>query len=218
MNKFDVSVGDCLQVLPSFDDKSVDVVLVDPPYGLGFPYDGYDDTRENLKALIDGFLPHAIRIARKRVLILCGVTQITLYPNPLWTACVSWTTTHSYGKYGFGQWCPLLCYGKDVKGMGRVNGILKSDVLCVGGGRDSRANKTESELRHPCPKPLRTMRLVLKRFVETGSLVLDPMMGIGTTGVACMVEGYDFIGIDTNEEYVEIGRTRIEEARNNTTP
>jgi site-specific DNA-methyltransferase (adenine-specific) len=46
----------------------------------------------------------------------------------------------------------------------------------------------------------------------TGGVVLDPFMGSGTTGIACVLEGRDFIGIELNQEYVEIAKKRIEYA------
>ncbi|HPS40176.1 MAG TPA: site-specific DNA-methyltransferase, partial [Candidatus Cloacimonadota bacterium] len=43
----------------------------------------------------------------------------------------------------------------------------------------------------------------------TGGVVLDPFMGSGTTGIACELEGRDFIGIEREAEYVEIAEKRI---------
>ena len=64
---FELHHGDCLEVLKTIPDASVDAVITDPPYGLGFPYKSYDDTRANLVHLIDGFMPEALRIARRVV-------------------------------------------------------------------------------------------------------------------------------------------------------
>ena len=47
----------------------------------------------------------------------------------------------------------------------------------------------------------------------TGGIVLDPFMGSGTTGMAAVMEGRDFIGIELNEEYMEIAKRRIEWAQ-----
>ena len=47
-----------------------------------------------------------------------------------------------------------------------------------------------------------------------GGVVLDPFMGSGTTGIACVNEGRDFIGIEQGEEYFEIAQRRIEHAQN----
>jgi len=63
---------------------------------------------------------------------------------------------------------------------------------------------------HPTVKPIALMRyLVRLTKTPTGGVVLDPFMGSGTTGIACELEGRDFIGIEREAEYVEIAEKRI---------
>jgi len=63
---------------------------------------------------------------------------------------------------------------------------------------------------HSTVKPIELMRyLVRLTKTPTGGVVLDPFMGSGTTGIACVLEGREFIGIEMNEEYVEIAEKRI---------
>ena len=201
--------GDCLEVMATLPDASVDCVVTDPPYGLGFPYHSYQDTRDSLRRLIDGFMPHALRIARKRVVVLCGPTQIGMYPEPLWCGVVTWNTTGSFGKYGFNQWTPLLFYGKDVKGFGSVNGCLKSDTIKISGGAGVGFMRSAEEKKHTCPKPLNLMEMVIERYTEQGASVLDPFMGSGTTGVACAKRGRSFVGIEMDDKYFNIASERI---------
>jgi len=67
-----------------------------------------------------------------------------------------------------------------------------------------------SQNHHPTVKPIELMRyLVRLTKTPTGGVVLDPFMGSGTTGIACVLEGREFIGIEMNEEYVEIAEKRI---------
>lgn len=65
---------------------------------------------------------------------------------------------------------------------------------------------------HPTVKPVALMRWLVRLVVREGDTVLDPFIGSGTTGVACAMEGRDFIGIECEAEYVEIARRRIEAA------
>jgi site-specific DNA-methyltransferase (adenine-specific) len=206
-------LGDCLSILPTLADGSADVVVVDPPYGLGFPYNSYDDTRENLVRLITGFMPEALRIARKRVVVLCGPTQIGLYPPPKWVGAVTWNTTGSHGKYGFNQWTPVLLYGDDVAGFARVNGVLKSDTIHINGGGGVGFMRSKEEKAHTCPKPLNVMRQIICRYTEPDATILDPFMGSGSTGVAALMEGRSFIGIELDAIYLDIARTRIEQVQ-----
>lgn len=207
----EVIEGDCLTVLPTLADGSVDVVVTDPPYGIGFSYISYKDTRENLCNLIKSSFREMLRVS-KRVIILPGVTQISLYPDPDWVSCVTWNTTGSHGKYGFTQWMPILCYGKDVKGFARLaNGMLKTDTLSISGGSGVGFMRGPEEKKHTCPKPLNLMRLVIRRFTEECSTVLDPFAGSGTTGVAAMLEGRNVILIEREKAYCDIIRRRLEE-------
>ena len=66
---------------------------------------------------------------------------------------------------------------------------------------------------HPTVKPIKLMTYLTKLITPPNGKVLDPFMGSGSTGMACAMEGFDFVGIDMDEEYVEISKARIEWAR-----
>lgn len=66
---------------------------------------------------------------------------------------------------------------------------------------------------HPTVKPIKLMTYLTKLITPPNGKVLDPFMGSGSTGMACVMEGFDFVGIDMDEEYVEISKARIEWAR-----
>ena len=64
---------------------------------------------------------------------------------------------------------------------------------------------------HPTIKPLELMKYLCRLTkTPTGGTVLDPFMGSGSTGIAAILEGRDFVGIEREEEYIEIARKRIE--------
>ena len=77
--------------------------------------------------------------------------------------------------------------------------------------REAGLNTPKGERRnlHPTVKPLSLMRWLVRLVTPPGGLVLDPFCGSGTTGVACAEEGFPFIGMEINEEYVEIASERI---------
>jgi len=56
------------------------------------------------------------------------------------------------------------------------------------------------------------MQYLVRLVTPVGGTVLDPFMGSGSTGKACVLEGFDFIGIEKNEEYCEIAKARIDAA------
>ena len=66
--------------------------------------------------------------------------------------------------------------------------------------------------QHPTQKPVSMMRHIVKTSSRSNSIILDPFMGSGTTGVACAKLGRKFIGIELDEKYFDIACRRIEEA------
>jgi site-specific DNA-methyltransferase (adenine-specific) len=65
---------------------------------------------------------------------------------------------------------------------------------------------------HPTVKPVALMAWLIKLIAPPGATVLDPFMGSGTTGVAAVQEGREFIGIEREAEYLEISQARIDHA------
>ena len=63
---------------------------------------------------------------------------------------------------------------------------------------------------HPTVKPIALMQYLVRLITPPTGIVLDPFMGSGSTGKACMYEGFGFIGIDQSEEYVKISQARID--------
>ena len=201
-----IYMGDCLEILPLL--PKVDLVVTDPPYGIGFEYDGYEDTRENLRHLISNLIPMALSMAN-RVAVMPGITQVYEYPEPTWIMACTWNTTGSFGKYGYSQWFPIIVYGEDLKGFGNVNGLTKTDCYKInGGGGVGFMRSGDSE--HTCPKPLNVIKWVVQRLSEQENLLLDPFLGSGTTLVACKELNRNGIGIEINEKYCKIAKKRLQ--------
>jgi site-specific DNA-methyltransferase (adenine-specific) len=123
----------------------------------------------------------------------------------------------------------LHCYGKGlndqrspaVAGLGRWPANLihdGSDEPCALLGDAARffycakASKADrgAENVHPTVKPTELMRYLCRLVTPPGGVVLDPFMGSGSTGKAAVLEGFRFIGIEREAEYLEIARGRIQ--------
>ena len=94
-------------------------------------------------------------------------------------------------------------------------------------GRDEGQDKTSIAFKarpsqrkniHPTVKPTDLMAYLIRLVTPKGGVVLDPFMGSGSTGKACAVEGMQFIGIEREQEYLDIAKARIERAYNPTNP
>jgi DNA modification methylase len=71
------------------------------------------------------------------------------------------------------------------------------------------AGLTQNENFHPTVKPVDLMRYLCRLITPPNGTVLDPFMGSGSTGIGAILEGFDFIGIEMDEEYLKIAETRI---------
>ena len=65
---------------------------------------------------------------------------------------------------------------------------------------------------HPTQKPLKVMRYIIENFTKEGDTIFDPFMGSGTTGVACIQTGRHFIGCEISAEYFAIAEKRVKSA------
>ena len=63
---------------------------------------------------------------------------------------------------------------------------------------------------HPTVKPVKLMQYLVRMITPPNGTVLDPFSGSGTTGVACKIDGFNFVGLELSEEYAKIAQQRID--------
>lgn len=181
--------GDCLELLPLIEPKTVDLVLTDPPYGLGFRGAAWD-------ADIPDWLPLA-RALSETVVFTTSVLSMWHYPQPDWVLCyASPGSTSRAPSGGFNHWWPVLVYGR-----------VKYPVDLLSLPRVSHLAPTWNT--HPTPKPERLMRWLLTHASTEGDLVVDPFMGSGTTLRAAKDLGRRAIGIDREAWCCELAVMRL---------
>lgn len=95
---------------------------------------------------------------------------------------------------------------------GNPLGKNPSDVWDIPNVKANHCEKTE----HPCQFPVSIPLRLIRALTNGGDLVLDPFTGSGTTGVAAVLEGRSFVGIELNPDYVAIARKRIKQAKQGT--
>lgn len=195
--------GDCVETMRQFPNKFFDLVLTDFPYGIGEEYESFNDTRDNLKKLVDSAMPEILRIS-KRSFITCGVKNMWLYPEPTWV--LNWTTPVGTGcsPWGFCCWQPILAYGADP-------------YLAAASGRlpDAFVHTESSEKNgHPCPKPIQIWKkLLLRASNKETDIVFDPFMGSGTTALACEEHNRRWVGCELEQKYINIAEDRLKSYR-----
>ena len=73
-------------------------------------------------------------------------------------------------------------------------------------------SNSREKVNHPTQKPVSLLMYLIKTYTQEDALILDTFMGSGTTGVACINTGRKFIGIELDDNYFSIAKTRIENA------
>jgi DNA modification methylase len=192
--------GDCLDILPTFADKSIDLVLTDPPYGIELEYAGYDDTEQNWFNLMDKFIPQALRISNMSIFPSCKIKRLGwFYANyqPDWI--IAWYKgSVGHNSYiGFNDWEPHLVYGKT------------KTKLCMHDYFQTHSSPKKGTFGHPCPKPVDWASWLIYRATDDNMTVCDPFAGSGTTAIACIKLNRRYILIEKEEKYCEIIAKRI---------
>lgn len=195
--------GDALDVLRGMPTGCIDLVLTDPPYNVGCQYLTYDDERpdDEYEAWCRSWFAECQRVA-KRTVIFPGHGNIGMWhriERPRGIGC--WYKPGNPaggGVFQFCEWEPWLLYGCGLR-------VVLSDTI-----RATVSNQQDVG-DHPCPKPVSLMRGVLER-VKGAKTVLDPLMGSGTSGVACVQMGRRFVGVELDPHYFTTAQRRINEA------
>ena len=224
-------LGDCMEILPML--PKVDAVVTDPPYSSGgqFRGDRAQDTRTKYVQSDSGnqSLPEfsgdtrdqrsfhfwsalwasAARMVTKPEGVACFFTDWRQLPIStdylqaggwVWRGIVPWAKKTYRPQMGrFGAQCEYVVWGS--------NGPMPVDreVGCLPGFYDYSAPQGRE---HVTQKPVGMMREMLEVVPKCGT-VLDPFMGSGTTGVACVQLGRKFIGIELEPRYFDIACRRI---------
>lgn len=200
--------ADCLDVLRQLPDKSVDLVLTDPPYGIGNKFTseyglqvqktqrGSFDWNDKIppKEVFDEIM----RVSKNQIIF--GGNYFTEYLRPT----KSWIVWDKIGLYNLKNpfsdcelaWTSFNCV---IRKYTHVNmGFIS--------GKAEKAKRI-----HPTQKPLLLFQDILRDFTKPGEIVLDPFSGSGTTAVAAHKLGLSFIGIEKDPEYWEKSCQRLDE-------
>lgn len=212
--------GDCLEYLKQIPDRSIDLVVMDPPYlqtgsagsgAFGGANRKYYDT---LSGFSNGFSEEILfeldRVMKKvNMYVFCNKKQLLFY-------------LQHYNKCNF----DLLCWHK-TNPIPATHNIYLRDTeyilffrergVQVWGNYDTKHTYYMSGVQrntvHPTQKPLELVQRFIVNSSQEGFTVLDPFMGSGTTGVAAISLGRSFIGCEIAKEYYRIAKQRIQKSK-----
>jgi site-specific DNA-methyltransferase (adenine-specific) len=247
----DLRLGDCLEILPTLADKSVDAIITDLPYGTtACKWDviiPFDAMWEQVKRLCKGAFVTTASQPFTSVLIMSNVKWFKYewiwsknYGGNFATLRHQPNKTHEnvvvFSKNGH-TYNPILQKTESVEALRRALSPGKSSAIHRAGGKKSEhlpslvrvdgsfkefvnpksvqqfKGVPKQHIEHPTQKPVELYEYLVKTYTNIGDVVLDFCMGSGTTGVACVNTGRQFIGIEKEPKYFEIAQKRIAEAQ-----
>jgi site-specific DNA-methyltransferase (adenine-specific) len=218
----DLRLGDCLELMKGLPDASVDAVITDPPYGIGFEYSDGKEVASNPLDYWKWLEPRyseALRLLRPGGFVAVWQAQLN-YPYfwdwfgkqiHIYCAAKNFVQLRKTPiNYGYD---PVVMFYKEGADPLRPSKPRRSIDYFVANTAGIISDTSRIEKGHPCPRPLDAVEQVIDNFSLEGGTVLEPFAGSGTTGVACVKLGRNFIGFEINPTYFDIAQRRIAEAQ-----
>lgn len=209
----DLLIGDCFDYMKTIPDKSVDIILTDPPYGKHY-HNGASRGKKGFGAARhvkysssinwDDHIPskfvfsEMFRIAKNLIIFGGNYFAHLLPPSNCWLFWDKKGDVPFQNPFADGE----LIYTTFKRPVKRI--VFKQQGFI---------SDSHDERYHPTQKPTELLQLLLEEFTEAGETVLDPFMGSGSTGVACVNTGRNFIGMELDPGYFETAKKRIDEAQ-----
>ena len=200
-----IECGDCLELMKEIPDKSIDLIVTDPPYGKkadkgtnGFGISknrryqgGWDNQRPDKQVFDEMF-----RISKN--LIIFGAN----YFCDMLPFSNHWIFWDKKGDISFKN--PFadgeLIYTTFTSPIKRI--VFKQQGFIT----DSKDKRY-----HPTQKPSELIQMLIEQYSKEGDIVLDPFLGSGTTAVACVNTGRHYRGFELDPQYYDIACKRLDE-------
>ncbi len=186
-------LGDCLEVMKQLPDKSVDAVITDPPYGVNMLR---GDSKVKGKIIGDKQPPDIRWLVKYPAIIWGGNNFCDQFPRStgwlVWYKYACDKSEHSQAELAWTNCIKTIRHWSE-----QFTGFMR---------------QREGQY-HPTQKPTGLMRWCIGMISKENDIILDPFMGSGTTGVACVQTGRKFFGIEIDPTYFDIAVKRIKEAQ-----
>lgn len=210
-----IYTGDARELARAIPDESVDLVITDPPFGIGFQYaNGYDDNPAHYLDLVRWIVAESNRIIKPGC--LCFVFQAGLRLEETWPLFPTGKRIFAACK-NFVQMLPTpVQFSFDPVIFWQKPGEYPREAH----GRDWHIGNTAPTSHrgmneagwHSCPRPLDTITYMVDNFCPLGGTVLDFFMGSGTAAVAAKITGRRYLGFEIVSSDAEQARARVRNA------
>lgn len=204
--------GDCLDVMRDIPDKSVDLVLTDPPYNISQKSGGlrkldfgeWDKDKDNI--LVFDAIKELCRISNGTLIIFCANEQMSYIYNylkgkGLITKVLLWLKPNP---------SVINCQHSYVTGQEHIVYAKKSKATFNPNFKLSYFKYPFPSFRwHPTEKPIKLIKELIQDCSNKDDIILDPFIGSGTTAVAAKQLGRKYTGIEISPKYCEIAEQRL---------
>ena len=207
----DLICGDCLIEMRKIPDKSIDLVLTDPPYNAGREYDNDNLGEFEYMDFTNRYLSECRRLLKDNgnMVIIIGVKYqkpviMWLFNNMnyCWEFCWWKSNGMLNGKATFSKFEKVLWFSKGEGTYYRQKPEY-TDVWNIP------IRPQTNDFGHPTPKDIKGINRILHLLSKKDDTILDPFLGSGTTAVACKELKRNCIGIEISPEYFKIAENRI---------
>ena len=228
MGKVKLINGNCLDTLKNIPNESIDLIVTDPPYpttsrgnagnsggmlqkdinkkGKVFTYNNINCKEyapEFYRLLKDGSHCYVMTNHINLIDMLNTFTDVGFH----FIKSLIWNKGNKImGQYYMSQYEYILFFRKG-KGK-KINNCGTSDILSI---PNKKTKDKDGKNIHDTEKPIELMEVLVNNSSQENELIIDPFMGVGSTGVACIKNNRNFIGIEIDENYFNIAKSRLEE-------
>jgi len=204
-----IITGDARELAQAIPDESVDLVLTDPPFGIGFDYgNGYKDDPAAYPDLVRWIVAESSRIIKPGGLCFVFVAQPQLrhvwplFPDDsrIFAACKNFVQMRPTAvQYAYD---PVVFWQKDKR-------VWNGRDWHIGNTANTNGRGENEAGFHACPRPLDTVSYMVQNWSELGGVVVDWFMGSGTTAVAAKRLSRHWLGFEIDPITAELARQRV---------
>jgi DNA modification methylase len=235
--------GDCLELMKSIPNKSIDMILCDLPYGTtACKWDviiPFEPLWKEYKRIIkdrgcialfgsEPFSSH-LRMSNIKNYKYDWIWNKKKGGNPLLSKLQPIKITETISIFNSKIYYPIMTKRDKPKSRGKNKGIISettNNAFIMDKIYYEKypkniiefSNANQNNKYHPTEKPISILEYLIKTYTLENETVLDNTMGSGSTGVACINTNRNFIGIEKDDKYFEIAKNRIEQAQQDVAP